>query len=400
MLKSVQSVITVDDFDSRVRSGVMALRWWKKSDKRRGAEDQVFGPSTDTIPLGFDLRHAREASGRSLAELSVETRVQPRYITALEEGNFSALPSRVFAIGFVRAYAGALGMDDQIAVERFKRENPDGVTTLQAPTGTGFQDVRRHSPRIFAIAGAVVVAVIAWNVFQRVNMITPPAPSDIAAVPETWKSADPLGDGDLLPIGGPRPAPPDQTTPALYITPGLEAQLSGIDPADPAAVAAAAAATTPVQAAFNPRGAIYGASAVSSLVVLQANKPAALVVRIGDSRVLFARQMAAGEAWRAPADVAATIDVSDPTAFDIYLNGEHGGALTTVLTSLGSLNSRAQGLARQGAAQQAAAQMAATRQAALAAQAAQAAAARVVASAPVSATPSTPAVPAANTTVP
>ena len=76
-----------------------------------------------------------------------------------------------------------------------------------------------------------------------------------------------------------------------------------------------------------------------------------LVVRLADGRVLFARQLAAGEAWRAPADVAATIDVSDPTAFDVYLNGEHGGALTAVLTPLSQLNTRAAALARQTAAQ-------------------------------------------------
>jgi dihydroorotate dehydrogenase len=72
---------------------------------------------------------------------------------------------------------------------------------------------------------------------------------------------------------------------------------------------------------------------------------------MADGRVLFARQLAAGEAWRAPAGVAATIDVSDPTAFDVYLNGEHGGGLTGVLTPLSQLNTRAAALARQTAAQ-------------------------------------------------
>jgi cytoskeleton protein RodZ len=146
-------------------------------------------------------------------------------------------------------------------------------------------------------------------------------------VPESWT----LGDvpGQNMAIGAPHPAPPDQTTPALYVTPGLEAQLTGIDPTDVEAVAAAAAASAPpVQAAFNPRGAIYGAAATASQVVLQARKAAALVVRMSDGRVLFARQLAAGESWRAPTGVAATVDVSDPAAFDVYLNGEHGGGLS------------------------------------------------------------------------
>jgi hypothetical protein len=85
--------------------------------------------------------------------------------------------------------------------------------------------------------------------------------------------------------------------------------------------------------------------------VLQAKKAGALVVRMADGRVLFARQLAAGEAWRAPTGLSAVIDVSDPAAFDVYLNGELGGALTGVLTPLAQLNARAQALARQTAVQ-------------------------------------------------
>jgi hypothetical protein len=76
--------------------------------------------------------------------------------------------------------------------------------------------------------------------------------------------------------------------------------------------------------------------------------------------VLFARQLAAGDAWRAPAGVAAVVDVSSHFAdFDIYLNGEHGGTLTAEKTPLSQLNTRAQALARQAAAEVAARTLAA-----------------------------------------
>ena len=98
---------------------------------------------------------------------------------------------------------------------------------------------------------------------------------------------------------------------------------------------------------------MYGVPANASHVTLQARKPGALVVRIGEGQVLFARQMAAGEAWRAPIGVPATIDVSDPAVFDVYLNGEHGGVLPAVLTPLAQLNARADQLARETAQAQA-----------------------------------------------
>lgn len=321
------------------------------------------GPS-----LGETLKRAREESGRSMAELSVQTRVHPRYLAALEQGDYSILPTRVFAIGYVRAYAMALGIDEQTAVERFKEETPDPSAPLQAPVGVAFEDVRRYSPRVIAAVAVLVVAVVGWNVFQRVSLIRATHPSDIVSTPQSWSLGEVIGP-DPVPLSAAHPAPPDQTTPVLYVTPGLEEQLTGMDAAAAQAAAAAAAAAPPVQRAFNPRGAVYGASAGASQVVLQARKAAGIVVRMPDGRVLFARQLAAGESWRAPIGVAATVDVSDPSSFDVYLNGEHGGSLNAALTPLNQLNTRAQALARQAATEVAAraAQMQAQAQAQIAA---------------------------------
>ena len=340
-----------------VGSGVMALDTGGISQELRAHPDwkDVVPSVTEAPTLGDGLRIAREHSGRSLAELSSITRVPSRYLTALEQNDFSTLPNRVFSIGYVRAYAGSLGLDEQLAVERFKRESPDPSVPLQAPVGVAFEEVRRYSPRLIAAGLALVIAVVGWNVFQRVSLMRAPQPSDLAAVPESWTLGAVPGQPAALSLTAPRPAPPDQTIPALYITPGLEAELTGLDPASPEAAAAAAAGAPPVQRAFNPRGAIYGASANASQVVIQARKAASLVVRMSDGRVLFARQLAAGDAWRAPAGVAAVVDVSSHFSdFDVYLNGEHGGTLTAEQTPLSQLNTRAQTLARQAAAEVAA----------------------------------------------
>ena len=350
---------TVREGSSRapsVGSGRMARDTGSSPEEFRDHSDwkDVIPSVTDAPTLGDSLRTARDHSGRSLAELSTVTRVPARYLTALEQNDFSVLPNRVFSIGYVRAYAAALGLDEQLAVERFKREAPDPSVPLQPPVGVAFEEVKRYSPRLIAAGLAVVLAVVGWNVFQRISLMRAPEPSALAEVPESWTLGAVPGQAQAMRLTAPLPAPPDQTVPALYITPGLETQLTGIDPASPEGLAAAAAEAPPVQKAFNPRGAIYGASANASQVVLQARKSAYLIVRMGDGRVLFARQLAAGDAWRAPLGVSATVDVPDPAAFDVYLNGEHGGALETAQTSLNQLNQRAQSLARQAAAEVAA----------------------------------------------
>ena len=299
--------------------------------------------------LGDGLRQARALSGKSMAELVAETKVHVRFLTALEQNDWSSLPSRVFALGYVRSYAAALGLDEQSAVERFKRESPDTSTPLKPPVGIAFEDVRRHSPRVIGAVAILAVAVVGWNVFQRIGRMQAPHPSDIVGTPPNWMDAS-IGEKALA-LGAPLPAPPDQTVPELYVTRGLEAELTGVDPDDPNAPPLEPA--PPVQRAFNPRGPVYGAPANASHVILQARKPGALVVRIGEGQVLFARQMAAGESWRAPIGLAATIDVSDPAVFDVYLNGEHGGVLPGVVTPLTQLNRQAEQLARETAQAQA-----------------------------------------------
>ncbi|MEH6663652.1 MAG: helix-turn-helix domain-containing protein [Brevundimonas sp.] len=303
----------------------------------------------ESATLGDALRRAREHSGRAVEDMSAATRVHARYLRALEQGDFTTLPSQAFALGYVRAYAAALGLDEQLAAERFKRESPHAPVGLQPPTGVDVREARRSSPRLIAAAAALVFAVIGWNVFQRVSLMQAPTPPAIAETPETWSLGSAPG---VVRLGAPRAAPPDQTVPALYITPGLEAELTGMDPeAEGESPAAASVPAAPVQRAFNPRGATYGAAPTASSVVIQAQRPASIVVRMADGRVLFARQLAAGESWRAPRDVAATIDVSEPSAFTVYLNGEYEGALSAALTPLAGLNGRAEAAARQTAAQ-------------------------------------------------
>jgi len=131
-------------------------------------------PITDAATLGDGLRAARKASNRSLEDMSAITRVHVRYLRALEQNDTSILPSRVFSIGYVRAYAGALGVDEQLAVERFKRDVPDPSVPLQAPVGIAFEEVRRYSPRIIGVLAIMV------------SLMSPAQPSDLVAVPESW----------------------------------------------------------------------------------------------------------------------------------------------------------------------------------------------------------------------
>src|SRR4051812_36399825 len=67
--------------------------------------------------VGQALRAIREHRGLTLEALAEITRVRASYLTAIEELRLDALPSRPFVIGYIRAYAQALGADPDQAVE-------------------------------------------------------------------------------------------------------------------------------------------------------------------------------------------------------------------------------------------------------------------------------------------
>ena len=62
-------------------------------------------------------------------------------------------------------------------------------------------------------------------------------------------------------------------------------------------------------------------------MVLQAAKAASLIVRGAGGAVYFARQLAPGEAYRAPVGHDLTLDLADPAAFTLYMAGQSQGPL-------------------------------------------------------------------------
>lgn len=67
--------------------------------------------------VGERLRAAREAAGLSLDEIAGRTRVPLRHLEAMEAGDYAGLPSPTYAVGFARAYARAVGVDE-VAIAR------------------------------------------------------------------------------------------------------------------------------------------------------------------------------------------------------------------------------------------------------------------------------------------
>lgn len=100
--------------------------------------------------LGRVLRSTRESLGYDLDEIEEKTKIRKRYLLALEEGDWSVLPGRVYARGFVRSYADVLGLDGLELLQQYVDgretdapvENPDKATTKEPPSPVDRQVIR------------------------------------------------------------------------------------------------------------------------------------------------------------------------------------------------------------------------------------------------------------------
>ena len=120
---------------------------------------------------GEKLRAARERLGIDRGELSIRTKINERHLAAVEDSDFSSLPARIYAVGFARSYAGAVGLDAGVIAAQVRRElNEQEMPANARPAyDLELEDTTKvPSRRLAWIAAALgVVLIAAGAVFWR-----------------------------------------------------------------------------------------------------------------------------------------------------------------------------------------------------------------------------------------
>lgn len=232
------------------------------------------GQASDTPTLfpakvGEKLRDARMALGMELAEVAARTRVPLRHLEGIEASDYSGLPSSTYAMGFVRAYARAVGADEVALARQLRAETASAFAARPVYESYDPQDPVREPSRGVAWIGAIVALLLLIGV-------------------GIWYGTD-------LMRGGDEPAPEPTAT----------------------ATAAPQAAETPAPPPVS-----------GGQVTLTATKPVWLRVYDADGKRLFEKEMAAGERYDVPADAKGPmINVGRPESLQVTVNGSNVPAL-------------------------------------------------------------------------
>lgn len=218
--------------------------------------------------VGDRLRAARLKAGLDLADVATKTRVPLRHLEGIEAGDYSKLPSSTYCIGFVKAYARAVGADET-ALARDVRAELNLASPQQNPfVEYEITDPARVPSRTLAWTAAGIALLVAIGY----------------AILHSYQSVDPRDSEPVVVDARETPA-----APATVVAP------------QPAAVAAA------------PTGA----------VMLTATKAVWLKIYEAGGKRIFEKEMAVGESFTVPADAAKPqILTGRPEALRVTIGGK------------------------------------------------------------------------------
>lgn len=135
------------------------------------------------IRAGEKLREERLKKHLTLEEVSRATKIKVSFLLAIEKGEYKKLPPAIYAQGFVRNYAGFLGMQEQEILAIFRREYDEEKIVKVLPEGLlrkeDFPLKRFRLQQTTKLIIFVFIILVSYILFQyRYAIIDPPLTID------------------------------------------------------------------------------------------------------------------------------------------------------------------------------------------------------------------------------
>jgi len=315
--------------------------------------------------IGNELRAARERLGWDIDAVAEALRLKPAYIRAIEQGDIRTLPGTAYAVGFVRTYAQALGLDSNEAIRRFRaeREEVNRKTELDFPAPVPTRGVPAGA---IVLVGAIIAigGYAAWYHYSgrsdraaetvealpaHLEPLAPPPAPKVASVTPAAKpgAADAAASGSAA-IPAPKVAsalPPEpevspSSAAAAVPPPQAAAPASGsvatsatTDQTGASADAKLAAMAPP--AAPAPAGGSGGATDAIDTVgpgspvpmVIQATADAWIEIKNAQGRVLYQTILHPGDKYTVPDQPQLTLTTGNAEGTEVVLSGNVIGPL-------------------------------------------------------------------------
>jgi cytoskeleton protein RodZ len=178
----------------------------------------------DTDSLGSYLRRERELREMSLQDISAATKIQLKFLEALERDAYDQLPPAPFVVGFLRAYAQCLSMDPEEIIATYHTRHSSSEGVEKPVLLVSAYQVRRPT-RSRVLGMSLLVAMVALGLGLALRFLSREMAND-TGVPlgpvvgeSTTRPSSPVA--ELPPV--PAQVPPAQPVEAVHTAPQLPA---------------------------------------------------------------------------------------------------------------------------------------------------------------------------------
>ncbi len=124
------------------------------------SDDEILSEN-DVVSVGAQLKAQREKLSMSINDVADKTRITLRHLEAIEKSQFHKLPGKTYIIGFARAYARAVELNDaEIAAElRMELSEIEPITSSHFVDNSAPAAASSIAPKTLAWTAAIIGAI-------------------------------------------------------------------------------------------------------------------------------------------------------------------------------------------------------------------------------------------------
>lgn len=130
------------------------------------------------MQIGEQLKEAREQKNLTLDDIQATTKIQKRYLVAIEQNDLHALPGRFYARAFIKEYATAVGLDSDLLLASFDEGE---ISTNEEKETVKYSRLKRtrkskavkdtsifsYLPSVIVVLLIISILIVAWTLYQK-----------------------------------------------------------------------------------------------------------------------------------------------------------------------------------------------------------------------------------------
>ena len=279
----------------------------EKNNEINGDKIMSENDSEQQMEIGKKLQKARQAKGYTLDDLQQITKIQKRYLIAIEDEKFDELPGDFYVRAFVKQYADTVGLDGQELLSEYDDDLPEAKTaeysdhisqavetraSQRKTVSNSVSKARQYLPTVIIACVIIVVLAAIW----------------VTAIARSHRDSSTRIDNSSVSVSGESRKKESSSS----VKKNVKKPTSS-----PIKLRESSRTTT---------GVVYSAGKLKKNTNLQVQTSSSSVVRVqGNNQVLFSRTMAANgknSVKIAKSTTSLVITVTNPSATKITIGGK------------------------------------------------------------------------------